>query len=327
MRYVVLGGGGSFGLSTSRFLLQQKNTKSVIGVGRSTPKPCFALEDVSRHPHYEYHSLHLNYEMDMLLELLEHNQPDVIINFAAQGESATSFHYSWRYFETNTMALSKLIGELQRRLPNTRFIQISTSELYGATERPALEESPIVPTSPYAISKAAFDMYLIALHRHSGFPMNIIRPCNCYGAGQQLHRVIPKAVLCGLTGAKLPLHGGGYAEKTYMHNRDLASAIWTVIHSGQLGTVYNAGSAGPVTIRYVVSRVAERLNMSLEDLCVITGDRDHQDKRYVIDSSRLRGLGWQPVVEWKEGLSEMVDWAKAYLPLLKTLPTTFQMRA
>ena len=85
-------------------------------------------------------------------------------------------------------------------------------------------------------------MHLMSVHRFLKFPMNIIRPSNAYGPGQQLHRVIPKTVICGLTGRKLPLHGGGRAEKSYIHNRDLARAIHLVSEKAPLGTVYNAGS-------------------------------------------------------------------------------------
>src|SRR6201982_99256 len=90
------------------------------------------------------------------------------------------------------------------------------------------EDEPIKPTSPYAASKAAFDMHLISIHRFLKFPMNILRPSNSYGPGQELCRGVPKAVLCVLPGRKLPLHGGGRAEKSYIHNRDVARAIYLV---------------------------------------------------------------------------------------------------
>ena len=119
------------------------------------------------------------------------------------------------------------------------------------------ESSPYRPNSPYAASKAAFDMHLLSIHNTLKFPMNIIRPSNAYGPGQQLHRVIPKAILFGLTGRRLPLHGGGRAEKSYIHSRDLARAILLVADKAPLGTVYNAGPAEPTSIRRVVELVAE----------------------------------------------------------------------
>ena len=150
------------------------------------------------------------------------------------------------------MALARLAEALMSRDYLERFIHIGTSELYGSVDRPVSEDAPLQPTSPYAASKAAFDMHLIAIHRVLKFPMNILRPSNAYGPGQLLHRVIPKAVVCGLTGQKLPLHGGGRAEKSYIHARDLARAIHLVARAAPLGTVYNAGPPEAVKAKLLV---------------------------------------------------------------------------
>jgi dTDP-glucose 4,6-dehydratase len=327
--YAVLGGGGSFGLHTSKYLLDRADPKKVIAVGRNLPKhECFTLGIGDGDPRYSYHAYHVNYELDLLMELLDREQPQVIVNFAAQGEGATSLKHSWRYFETNCVALAKLAEEVQRRSYLERFIHIGTSELYGSAAHPATEDDPIKPTSPYAASKAAFDMHLISIHRLLKFPMNIIRPSNAYGPGQQLHRVIPKAVLCGLTGRRLPLHGGGRVEKSYIHNRDLARAIYLVADKAPLGIVYNAGPKEPTSIRRIVELVAEALKVPFDQLCEVTSDRQHQDSRYWLDSSAIkRDVGWEPQVSWQEGLRDVVEWGRKYLPQLKTLPTDFVMRA
>src|ERR1051325_7487971 len=117
------------------------------------------------------------------------------------------------------------------------------SDLYGSVATASNEVTPIKPTSPYAASKAAFDLYLISVANVLKFRMNIIRPSNAYCPGQRLHRVIPRAVVCGLTGQKLPLQGGGRAEKSYIHARDLGRAIHLVAEKAPLGTIYNAGPA------------------------------------------------------------------------------------
>lgn len=327
--YCILGGGGSFGLHTSKYLLEQDGTAKVIAIGRSPPKPeCFTLGIGDGDPRYSYHACHITYEFDLLMDLLDRKKPQIIINFAAQGEGAVSFKHSWRYFETNCVALARLTEELQSRDYLERFIHIGTSELYGAVDHAVAEDEPIKPTSPYAASKAAFDMHLMSIHRHLEFPMNIIRPSNAYGPGQQLHRVIPKAVLCGLTGRKLPLHGGGVAEKSYIHSVDLARAIHLVSDKAPLGTVYNAGPAEPVSIRKVVEMMADALSMPFDELCEATGDRTHQDARYCLDSSAIkRDTGWLPQIGWQEGLAEMVEWGRRYLPQISGLPIDFQMRA
>lgn len=329
MKYCILGGGGSFGLHTSKYLLEHGDAAKVIAIGRNPPKPeCFSLGVGDGDKRYSYHACHIIYEFDLLMELLDREKPQVIVNFAAQGEGAASFKHSWRYFETNCGALAMLTEVLQSRDYLERFIHIGTSELYGSVDHAATEEEPIKPTSPYAASKAAFDMHLMSISRHLKFPMNIIRPSNAYGPGQQLHRLIPKAVLCGLTGRKLPLHGGGCAEKSYIHSRDLAAAIYLISKRAPLGVVYNAGPQEPTSIREVIEMVAEALEISFKDLCEITDDRQHQDSRYWLDSSLIkRDVGWSPLVVWGDGIEEMVRWGRKYLPQLKALPTDFIMRA
>ena len=328
-RYAVLGGGGSFGIHTSKYLLDHADTNRVIGVGRNPPRPePFTLNVGKGDGRYSYHPYHVNHELDLMLELFDKEKPQVIINYAAQGEGAVSWKHSWRFFETNSMALARLTEELMTRSYLERFIQIGTSELYGSVAFAAKEESPIQATSPYAASKAAFDMHLISIHRVLKFPMNIIRPSNAYCPGQLLHRVIPRAVICGLTGKKLPLQGGGHAEKSYIHARDLARAIHLVAEKAPLGTVYNAGPSKPISIRALVEVVAKVMGIPFEQLCEVVADRPGQDSRYWLDSSAIKkDVGWQPEVELEEGIKEMAEWGKKYLDQLKDWPMDYTLRA
>jgi dTDP-glucose 4,6-dehydratase len=184
------------------------------------------------------------------------------------------------------------------------------------------------PSSPYSASKAAFDMHLLSISKVLKFPMNIIRPSNAYCPGQLLHRVIPKAVVCGLTGRRLPLHGGGRAEKSYIHARDLARAIHLVAEGAPLGTVYNAGPPLPVAIRTVVETVAHVMKMPFEQLCEVTGDRLGQDARYWLDSSAIKkDVGWEAQIGLEEGIEEMVAWGRKYLDQLREWPTDYVLRA
>jgi dTDP-glucose 4,6-dehydratase len=326
--YAILGAGGSFGIHTAFYLLDHADPKKVIGIGRNPLRPEPFSLNVEKRKNYRYHAYHITYEMDSVLELLDKEKPQVIINYAAQGEGAVSWKKSWRFFETNSMALAKLSEELMSRDYLERFIQIGTSELYGSVDVAAKETAPIQPTSPYAASKAAFDMYLISVHRFQKFPMNIIRPSNAYCPGQLLHRVIPKSVICGLTGRKLPLQGGGKAEKSFIHARDLARAIHLVVEKAPLGTVYNAGPKEPTSIRRVVELTADALGVPFEQLCAITEDRLGQDSRYWIDSGAIkRDVGWEAQIGWEEGLREMVDWGRKYLDQLRDWPMDYVLRA
>jgi dTDP-glucose 4,6-dehydratase len=326
--YAILGGGGSFGIHAALYLLDHADPKKVIGIGRAALRPEPFSLGIEKRRGYAYHARHVTHELDLLLELLDKEKPEIIVNFAAQGEGAVSWKNSWRFFETNSMALARLCEELMKRDWLERFIQIGTSEMYGSVNRAAKEDEPIKPSSPYAASKVAFDLYLESVHRFLKFPMNIIRPSNAYCPGQLLHRVIPKAIWCGLKGVKLPLHGGGRAEKSYIHARDLGRAIHLVAEKAALGTTYNAGPALPTSIREVVERVARAMDIPFDQLCEVTGDRLGQDSRYWLDSSAIkRDVGWEPEIGWDEGLAEMVGWGRKYWDQIKDWPTDYVLRA
>lgn len=325
--YAILGGGGSFGIHAAKYLLENADPKKVISIGRNPLRPePFSLR-IDKMKNFEYHARHLTYEFDLLMELLDKEQPDVIVNFAAQGEGAVSWKHSWRFFETNSMALARLAEELGKRDWLERFIQIGTSEMYGAVTTPSKETDPILPSSPYAASKVAFDMHLMSVHKFLEFPMNIIRPSNAYCSGQLLHRVIPKTIWCGLTGNKLPLHGGGKAEKSYLHAADLGRAIHLVAEKAPMGKIYNCGPIDPTSIREVVERTAAAMGIPFDDICEITGDRLGQDARYWLDSSSIKeDVGWEPEIDWDEGLAEVIEWGRKYEQELVGTPTDYVLR-
>ena len=150
--YCILGGGGSFGIHTAFYLLDHASPKKVIGIGRNALRPEPFSLNIEDRDGYEYHAWHITYELDLLLEFLDRAKPDVIVNFAAQGEGAVSWKHSWRFFETNSMALARLCEELSKRDWLERFIQIGTSEMYGSVDHAANEDEPIKPSSPYAAS-------------------------------------------------------------------------------------------------------------------------------------------------------------------------------
>src|SRR5450756_27035 len=160
-KYAIRGGGGSFGIHTAHYRLDHADPSMVIGIGRNPLRPEPFSLNVDKRKNYRYHAYHLTYEIDLLLELLDKEKPDVLVNYAAQGEGAVSWKHSWRFFETNSMALARLVEALMSRDYLERFIQIGTSELYGPVDFSAREDTPLQPTSPYAASKAAFDLYLI----------------------------------------------------------------------------------------------------------------------------------------------------------------------
>jgi dTDP-glucose 4,6-dehydratase len=322
MRIAILGAGGCFALNFARHL--EKLGIECFGIGRSGPKPApFWLAPKN----YRFWALHLVDQFLETLAILDTEKPDVIVNYAAQGEGAASFGANAPdFFRTNAWGLARVAWALKQRDYVKRFVHIGTSEAYGSVDHPAKEHEDGKATSPYGISKQAFDDYLKTLHRIHQFPMNIIRPTNAYVPGQQLYRVIPKAIVCALKGEKLPLQGGGKAQKSYIHSDDLSRAVMAVLEKGTVGKVYNCGPQGPISIRALVTHVAEACGISFEELVEEVPDRVGQDARYCIDSSELaKDTGWTQTVGLARGLEGMVRWVRDY-PELLTMPTNYEHR-
>ena len=314
MKFAILGP-SCFGINLALYL--QSLGHEVFGIGRSGKRP----EWFSLGLEWEYHKHHITYELEPVIHLLRQKKPDFIINFAAQGESAASFNQdSWRYYETNCVGLSRLVAYLE-----SPFIQIGSSEVYGPTDSPALETKAITPTSPYSVSKGAFDLHLQSL-RDRIVPFNIIRPSNAYCAGQQLHRIIPKTLLLGLTGRKLQLQGGGKAKKSYIDAHDLSRAILMICQKGKRDEIYNVGPNDPVSIREVVEISANYSGRSYAEFVDLVPARYGEDRQYWIDSTKIKALGWSPETSIKAGIGRVYEWVKKYLPQLSQLPTDFEMR-
>jgi dTDP-glucose 4,6-dehydratase len=322
MKIAIIGAGGCFALNFAR----KCNDRGIdhFGIGRSHVKPAAFWQIDHR---LRYWPLHLVHGLKSIMAVLDTERPDVVVNFAAQGEGAASFgDFAPDFFRTNTVALAQFVCELRKRDYLRRFVNIGTSELYGSTEHPAKESECLKPSSPYAISKAAFDQYLISMHKTHGFPMNIIRPSNCYTPGQQLYRVIPKAIVSALSGRKLPLHGGGMAQKSYLHATDLSRAILDVIDKAQSGGVYNVAPASPISIRALITHVAEACGVSFEELVEEVPDRVGQDAKYALDATAIaRECGWVQTIGLQRGLDEMVRWVKRH-PELLTMDTGYNHR-
>ncbi len=321
MKVAILGGGNVYALNFARHL--SEIGVEHFGIGRSGPKaePFWQIEH-----HYRFWALHLVDQLPAYLAILDTERPDVVVNFAAQGEGAASFNSDAQYFYmTNTVALVRLAEAIRERDYVKRFVQIGSSEVYGTFQNLAKETDLLNPSSPYGVSKAAFDQHLQIMHRIHGFQMNIVRPSNAYCPGQQLHRVIPKAILCALTGEKLQLHGGGRSEKSYIHGDDLSRGIMAVIDRGIVGRVYNCGPQAPHSILSIAKLVAQSCGILFEELAEVAPDRVGQDGRYWLDTTALQEIGWRPVVQIENGIADMVEWIKKY-PELMNIDTTFRLR-
>lgn len=313
MKVALIGGGNVYALNLARHL--HSLGIEHFGIGRS-PRKAPAFWQVEHE--YRYYAMHLIYDLRDVLTLLDRERPDVILNFAAQGESAASFgpHTDY-YYATNTLGLVRFAEALRTRDYVRRFIQAGTSECYGATLQPARETDPLQPTSPYAISKAAFDQHLQVMHRIHGFPVNILRPSNAICDGQQLHRIVPRTIICALSGKPLLLQGGGQAQKSYMHATDLSRAVMAVIENGESGAVYNCGPAAPIRIRDLVALVVRACGKRFVDVVHEVPARVGEDAIYHIDSSKIQvDTGWHPTIELQDGITCMVGWVERHPELM-----------
>jgi dTDP-glucose 4,6-dehydratase len=330
MTTVVVFGANSFSGQDFVDLLLENPGSRVIGVSRSSERSALFLRyrertDLSR---YRYHSLDMNLEMPRILDLLDSVRPELIVNFSAQSEVAPSWDHPEDWFQTNTVALARLVNHLRRQTYLKRYLHVSSPEAYGTCVGTVREDAPLNPSTPYAASKAAADMLLHTYHRQFGFPLLTVRATNVYGARQQLFKIIPRAAIYMKLGRPIELHGGGRAVKSYIHIRDVSRGELAILERGKVGALYHLSPDQGVTVRGVVQHIAERQGRRLEDVSVDVGERPGQDAAYVIDSTKARTeLSWQPRVTLAAGIDEVVGWVDHNWAQIREQPLTYNHKA
>lgn len=314
MQRVAVIGSNSFSGSDFIDLLLQSPDRQVLGISRSPEKrQLFLPYKRWNDGRYRFRQLDLNHHTDEILHELDHFKPDGIVNFAAQSEVAPSWENPEHWFQTNVVALAKLLNPLQQRSYLKKYVHISSPEVYGTCIGRVTEETPVNPSTPYAASKAAADMFLSTLVKNYNFPLVTIRATNVYGAHQQLWKIIPRSVIYLLSDRKISLHGGGTAVKSYIHIRDVSRGELLALEQGGPGTMYHLSPDRGYAVREVVERICRLLGRDFAASTITVGERLGQDAAYVIDSSRARQeLGWRPQVDLKDGLQEVVTWVKQH---------------
>ncbi|MBI2890673.1 MAG: GDP-mannose 4,6-dehydratase [Nitrospirae bacterium] len=329
MKIVVLGANSFSGQDFVDLLLDDPSNE-VLGVSRSPERSEVFLRyklrpDLSR---YRYHALDFNSDMDAIHSLLDRERPEAIVNFAAQSEVAPSWEHPEHWYQTNTVALARLVNHLRRRDYLRRYVHISSPEVYGSCEGRVAEDAPMNPSTPYAASKAAADHLLFAYHRQFAFPLLVVRGTNVYGARQQLFKIIPRTVIALRQGRKIELHGGGVAVKSYIHVRDVSRGEALVLRNGKAGSIYHLSPPAGIAVRDVVRRICERLGRRFEDSTTAVAERPGQDRAYVIDSTRARTeLGWLRRIDLDEGIGEVVEWIGRYWNEIERLPHEYVHKA
>jgi dTDP-glucose 4,6-dehydratase len=320
----VLGANSFSGQDLVDLLLDETDSR-VVGVSRSPQRSPLFIRALSRTngalSRYAYHQLDLNRDMQTLLALLDRERPGVVVNFAAQSEVAPSWDRPEHWFDTNCVALSRLVNHLRRRDYLKKYVHISSPEVYGTCVGTVREDAPMNPSTPYAASKAAADMLLETYRRQFGFPVVTVRATNVYGARQQLFKIVPRSVIYMKAGRRIALDGGGRAVKSYIHIRDVSRGELAVMQRGRVGQTYHLSPDAGAAVRDVVAAICQRMGRPFDEATETVGERPGQDAAYVIDSTRARSeLNWRPRVGLDEGLDEVVDWVQRHWDEIQRLP-------
>ncbi len=240
---------------------------------------------------------------------------DTIVNFAAESHNSLAVLDPTLFFRTNVLGTQTLL-EAARQNGIERFHHVSTCEVYGdlALDSDDLftEETPYRPRTPYNASKAGADHAVRAYSETYGLPITITNCSNNYGPYQFPEKVIPLFVTNALDDVPLPMYESTANKREWLHVLDHCRAIELVLARGRIGETYNVGSG----VEKSISEIAEltlRLTGKPESLKSIVPDRPGHDRRYLLDSSKLRSeLGWEPSIGFEDGLAETVRWYESH---------------
>jgi len=254
-------------------------------------------------------------DLELCERLLEGEAIDVVVNFAAESHNSLAVVEPTRFFRTNVLGTQALL-EAARRLGVRRFHHVSTCEVYGDlpldSDEVFTEDSPYRSRTPYNASKAAADHAVRAYHETYELPVTITNCSNNYGPFQFPEKVIPLFATNALDDRDLPLYASTQNRREWLHVLDHCRAIELVLERGREGETYNVGSGVERSIEEIADLVLE-LTGKPQSLKTIVADRPGHDRRYLLDSTKLRReLGWQPEIGFEAGLRGTVEWYRAH---------------
>jgi dTDP-glucose 4,6-dehydratase len=232
---------------------------------------------------------------------------DAVVNFAAETHVDRSILEAGDFVRTDVLGTHVLLEWV--RGAGVRLVHVSTDEVYGDVPEgsSSKENDPLLPSSPYAASKAGGDLLVLAYVRTHGVDACITRGSNTYGPNQYPEKLIPLMVTNALEGEPLPVYGDGRQRRDWLHAEDHCAGIELVLRKGAEGGVFNIGAGTERENLDVVMRIVE-LTGAEPDLVRHVADRPGHDRRYSLDSSRLHQLGWRPQRDFETGLAETVAW-------------------
>ncbi len=236
---------------------------------------------------------------------------DAIVNFAAETHVDRSLIDAGSFVQTDVNGTYVLL-EAVRKLRLQRFLQVSTDEVYGhVKDGKSRETDALLPRSPYSASKAAAEMLVHAYNKSYRLPTLVTRGANTYGPYQFPEKIVPLFITNAMQDLPLPVYGSGKAVRDYIYVDDHAEAIARVLWKAEPGEIYNIGSGLEVSGVEVAETVLNLCNKP-SSLRHFVKDRPGHDYRYALEASRMRKLGWQPLMNFREGLRETVEWYRRH---------------
>ena len=249
---------------------------------------------------------------------------EYVVNFAAETHLDRSLYDAGGFIQTDVYGAFVLLEEARRNAALRTFVQISTDEVYGSVEAGSSRETdPLMPRNPYSASKAGGDRLAYSYWATYGLPVVVTRASNNYGPHQFPEKVIPLFITHALDDIPLPLYGDGMNVRDWLHVDDHCRAVDMLLTAGAAGETYNIGGGNELPNVELTRRILALLGKP-ETLIRRVTDRPGHDRRYSLDCSKLRGLGWAPQVPFEDGLRRTVEWYREnegwWRPIKETSP-------
>ena len=312
MRMLITGGAGFIGSNFIFYMRKRYPELELTCVDKLTYAGNIeTLAPIMDDPKFHFFKADIT-DAQAIEEIFLRQQPDAVVNFAAESHVDRSIEHPSVFLETNIIGVQVLLDAC-RKFGVGRFHQVSTDEVYGdlPLDRPDLlftEESPLRTSSPYSASKAAADLLCGAYCRTYGMSVTISRCSNNYGPYQFPEKFIPLIITNALENKPIPLYGSGLNVRDWLYVEDHCAAIDLILRRGQSGRVYNVGGHGEMRNIDLVTQVLDILGKP-RSLISYVADRKGHDLRYAIDPTRLKTeLGWAPNTALETGLAQTVRW-------------------
>lgn len=310
MRLLVTGGAGFIGSNYVRQALGRHPEDTLVNLDKLTYAGNLEnLADLKDEPRHVFVRADIASLRDVAQVFREH-RVDVVVNFAAESHVDRSLHMTPREFIRTNILGTQVLLDAARKHGVKRFVQVSTDEVYGSLgpEGSFTEQTPVQPNNPYAATKAAADFMVRAAQRSHGLDAVITRCSNNFGPWQFPEKLIPLMIARALDNLPLPVYGDGLHVRDWIYVLDHCSGIDAVLRRGVNGEVYNIGAGYDVPNLDVVKGILRLLGKP-ETLIEFVKDRPGHDRRYAMDSARLRSeLGWKPEYRFEDALRATVDW-------------------